>query len=59
MPLTEEMRGKRNPPLASRYWHHPDDCSHRYVLEYLTALTTSGYCRGCGALIQQVPGTTP
>lgn len=42
---------KRNPPLASRYRHYPDDCSHNYVREYPTASTTSGYCRGCGVLI--------
>ncbi len=38
-------------PLASRYWRHPSQCDHMFVLEYLTASTTTGYCRGCGAAI--------
>jgi hypothetical protein len=46
--LTEEMRA---PSLARGYWNHPNDCPHTsYRVEYLTAATATGYCRGCGCL---------
>jgi len=38
-------------PECGRYFHHPSDCHHGYQVEYPTASASTGYCRGCGALM--------
>ena len=49
----DEARGLLMPPLHPRYFYHPDQCHHGYIIEFGTA-STIGQCRGCGTMIAAI-----